>query len=256
MNFNNDLQRARKLHSIIEKSGLDKATKNLASQYCGMGISDQKCFVDFSQILYRSPASLKSFSGYNEYTNSKTTYETERLKDAREADDLMRGNFNIKSSFLVLVRHEGWFHLIGNMLVFLAFAIPLEQKLGAIWLVLFYVAGGFVSNIMQLPFLYKGIALIGASGAVSAIVGAFAAFYWKEKMAVIVSFFFVLNKKILMPSWIYISIFFVLSDLTGILKSTSNVAHIAHLAGFSFGLLAGYFYLELKAPENRQGVSL
>lgn len=257
--FEKNHQRARKTHQIIEEAGLLKATQNLVVQYCEKSKKNRtkECVSDFDQKLERNPASLENLPAYTTYTTAKSNFERQRLLNAIETADLMRGNFTIRSSFTALMRHDGWLHLIGNMLIFLAFAIPLEQRIGIPWIFTVYILGGFVSNILQLPFLPKGIALLGASGAVSAIVGAFSAFFWKEKMSVLISFFFVLNRKILMPSWIYICTFFVLSDLTGILSTSSHVAHIAHLSGFAFGVLAAYLYNEfIDSSAQQQGANL
>lgn len=194
--------------------------------------------------MLREPSSLKKFAAYEEYQKAKTIFENERTKQIISAGGLVKGNHTLKSSLFALLTHAGWLHLIGNMLTFFAFAIFLEQRVGVLWFMLIYILGGFVSNIMQLPFLPKGTQLLGASGAISAIVGSFAAFYWKEKMHVVVSYFFLFNKKILMPCWLYISIFFVVNDLVGVVDATSAVAHVAHLGGFAFGALAALLHQE------------
>lgn len=242
---------ARGLYELIQSTGIQRASENLHKQYCETS-ANKNCGYELAMKLTREPSSLKTLPAYQEYQKANTTFEKERTKQIIQDGGLVRGNHNLKSSLYALFTHAGWLHLIGNMLTFFAFAVFLEQRVGLFWFVLIYLVGGFVSNIMQLPFLPKGTQLIGASGAISAVVGAFAGFYWNEKMSVIVSYFFLLNKKVLMPCWIYILIFFVINDLVGVVDSSSAVAHVAHLGGFAFGTLAALLHQEFSVPANKR----
>ncbi|NOR18736.1 MAG: rhomboid family intramembrane serine protease, partial [Xanthomonadales bacterium] len=78
------------------------------------------------------------------------------------------------SLFSALFIHASWLHLLGNMVYLWVFGIPLERRLGGAGMVLVFVAGGALANLfvaMRLPELTS--AIIGASGAVSAVVGAY-----------------------------------------------------------------------------------
>lgn len=181
-------------------------------------------------------------SSYQEYVSAREIYLRKSLEKSKEDYVFIRGNAKFMASLKALATHEGWVHLVGNMMIFALFAVFLEQRIGFFGVALLYLIGGLGSNYLQIPFLPMGIRLFGASGAVSAVIGAFAVFFWREKMRCLMSVGFVYNRMILMPAWLYIGLFLVLSDMVGV---EGGVAHLAHLTGFGVGFIFAFMQMDL-----------
>lgn len=182
---------------------------------------------------------------YQAYVDARASYLQTSLEKSKEDHVFIRGNGNIVACLKALATHEGWVHLVGNMLIFVLFSMFVEQRIGFVSTLILYVVGGIGSNYLQLPFLPMGIRLFGASGAVSAVIGAFAVYFWREKMRCWMSVAFVFNRMILMPAWMYIGLFMVFSDIVGAFGAGGGVAHLAHLTGFGIGFIFAYMQMDL-----------
>ena len=131
--------------------------------------------------------------------------------------------------------NEAFFHVGGNMLVLFFLGKPIEQKLGRQEFLKYYLAALLVSGFAF--FLIKmntGASVVGASGAVSAVVALFIFFYPKSTLLVFGVF--------PVPTWIF-GVFIVGMDLLRSMNPESAIAWEAHLAGFAFGF--AYYYWKL-----------
>lgn len=182
---------------------------------------------------------------YSAYLVARETYLQKSLTKSKEEHIFIRGNGKIVPALKAMFTHEGWVHLVGNMLIFALFSVFVEQRIGFLGLVCLYMLGGLGSNFLQLPFLPMGVRLFGASGAVSAVIGAFAVYFWREKMRCLLSVAFVYNRMILMPAWLYIGLFLMFSDVVGAVGAGSGVAHLAHLTGFMIGFIFAFMQMDL-----------
>lgn len=187
----------------------------------------------------------ESSASYAAYVAARENYLKKNLAQSKEDFVFIRGNSDIIAALKAMATHDGWVHLIGNMLIFALFAVFLEQRIGSFGLLLLYTLGGLGSNYLQLPFLSMGVRLFGASGAVSAVVGAFAVYFWQEKMRCLLSIGFVINRTLLVPAWLYIGLFMLLSDVIGMVGAGSSVAHLAHLTGFGIGIIFAFMQMDL-----------
>lgn len=143
--------------------------------------------------------------------------------------------------------HGGWLHLFGNMLFFIVFAIFVECRLGAFLTLCIYLVGGSIGMFLQTKFFMEPtIHLIGASGCVSAILGASLALFSKQKVKIWVSLIFY-NRVLLVPAMIALPFLTLAQDFIGAFDSTTNVGHIAHLGGFCSGFLMAQFFGALDA---------
>lgn len=130
---------------------------------------------------------------------------------------------------------SGLSHVAFNMLFLWIFGRAVEDRLGSIWFALFYIAGAIVAALGQ--WLISPAPMIGASGAVAAATGAFAALCPRSRVRVL--FFFTIIE---IPGIVLVLIFVGL-DLFGQLgqsvSSTSRggIAYSAHLFGYAFGML-------------------
>jgi len=146
------------------------------------------------------------------------------------------------SMFTSIFLHGGWTHLISNMWALFIFGDNVEDKMGHFKFLLFYILCGLAGNIMQFasePF--SNIPLIGASGAIAGIMGAYLVLFPHSK--VITLFLLIIFPLILpIPAPIYLGVWFFLQFLNGSTTILSNfngggVAYWAHIGGFIFGML-------------------
>jgi membrane associated rhomboid family serine protease len=152
-----------------------------------------------------------------------------------------------------LFLHGGWEHLIGNMLFLWIFGNNIEDRLGRLPFVVFYLLGGVVAALAQVWIEPTSeIPLVGASGAIAATLGAYIVLYPRARILTLVflGFFFQL---IQVPALIVLALWFLLQLVDGIATlgaatAGGGVAFFAHIGGFVLGMLAG---LAIRATARR-----
>jgi membrane associated rhomboid family serine protease len=133
--------------------------------------------------------------------------------------------------------HGSLLHLGGNMLSLWIFGNNIEDEFGHVMYTLFYlVAGVFASLVHVVLFQAEGTPVVGASGAIAGVMGAYAVLHPKARVDTLVIFFFITWIQI--PAAVFLGIWLALQFL--IANGDSNVAWAAHVGGFVFGLAAGY----------------
>ncbi|GAB2509846.1 rhomboid family intramembrane serine protease [Lysobacter humi (ex Lee et al. 2017)] len=149
-----------------------------------------------------------------------------------------------------LFLHAGWAHLIGNLLFLLIFGAPAERAMGPWRLLLLFLLGGAVANLATvLAIGAPGRLVIGASGAVSALIGAYLALFPSARLGLVVPLGLFLQF-VKMPAAVLIGVWAALQlvfTFTG--PALGTVAWSAHLAGFAFG---GAFALIARAGIKRR----
>jgi len=145
----------------------------------------------------------------------------------------------VTSQFL----HGGWLHLLGNMLYLWIFGNNVEDRLGRIGFLLFYLAGGVVAGLSQVAVDPSSTApTIGASGAIAATLGAYIVFFPRARVTslVFLGFFYQL---INIPAAVVLGFWFVLQVFDGFaalgVAQSGGVAFFAHIGGFVLGVLVG-----------------
>ena len=142
----------------------------------------------------------------------------------------------ITSMFL----HGGWLHLLGNMLYLWIFGDNVEDILGKVAFVLFYLACGIVAVFTQaIPEPDSTIPMIGASGAISGILGAYVVFFPKHKVRVAIPFGFFIQI-LRLPAYVVLLFWFIFQLISSAGAGTGGgVAFRAHIGGFVAGLVLG-----------------
>lgn len=160
--------------------------------------------------------------------------------------------------FTNMFLHGGWMHLIGNMLFLWVFADNIEAVIGKIPFILFYFGGGLAASAAHILFnLNSSIPAIGASGAISAVLGAYLVMFPASKIKVFVLIFF---RSFYMPALFFLGIWGVQQFINGFISIvpstayTSGVAWFAHIGGFVFGLISGF--LIRRRYESRYGYDM
>ena len=144
--------------------------------------------------------------------------------------------------FSALFIHASWLHLIGNMIYLWVFGIPLERRVGSIGMLLVFLLGGAMANLsvsLLLPDMTT--AIIGASGAVSAVVGAYLGLFPFRRIGMLLPLGLYLQFA-RVPSILVIGSWFTLQLVyTMIGPITGVVAWWTHMAGFTLGLMFALF---------------
>jgi len=137
--------------------------------------------------------------------------------------------------------HAGWSHIAGNMIFLWAFGPEVEDSMGRLRYLVFYLAGGLAATLAQVagnP--HSTIPNLGASGAIAAVMGAFLVTYPRDRIRTAL-FFFVFVRIRYIPAVVLIGFWF-LSQLvnagTVATVQTGGVAYLAHVGGFIFGAVA------------------
>lgn len=150
----------------------------------------------------------------------------------------------ITSMFL----HAGWLHLGGNMFFLWLFGDNVEDRMSRFGFLGFYLLCGVVADVVHGLFnLGSEVPCIGASGAISGIMGAYLVFFPRARIKTLFFYRIVRVPAVLfLGLWLFLQFFdFALSKMTGF----TSVAWLAHIGGFLFGVLFAYFYKQVSETK-------
>jgi membrane associated rhomboid family serine protease len=128
--------------------------------------------------------------------------------------------------------HANISHIAGNMLFLYIFGNNVNDKMGHLGYLAFYLAGGIIAGICYVLTQQTGAPIIGASGAIAAVTGAYLILFPRSMITIIYWFIFIGRVEI--QSLWFILAFFAL-DVFGNFAAQDNVAHMAHIGGTIFG---------------------
>lgn len=154
---------------------------------------------------------------------------------------LSRGDFHIWNLFTYQFAHNpsDILHLVFNMIGLWIFGTALEDRLGHISLLAFYLIGGCVAGAAHM--METVAPVIGASGSVCALIGGFIALFPRSRIRVLLLFIII---GIFEIGSLWVVGFYVLLDLVGwVAPSGSATAYIAHIAGYLYGFLLAMLLL-------------
>ena len=141
----------------------------------------------------------------------------------------------VSSMFL----HGGIMHLAGNMLFLYIFGDNIEDEMGHFGFALFYLACGLAAGAAQyLTDPFSPVPMVGASGAIAGVMGAYLLLYPKAKVDILI-ILIIIFRVISIPSWIMLALWFAMQLIGGIGTATEGggVAYWAHAGGFVAGLV-------------------
>ena len=158
------------------------------------------------------------------------------------------------SIFTSMFMHGGWMHIIGNMLYLWIFGNNIEDTLGHVRFVLFYLLCGVAAALAQsLINTHSEVPMIGASGAIAGVLGAYMVLFPRAHVLVLVPFGF-FTQLLRLPALLVLGFWFVLQLFEGGLIAANGeggVAHWAHIGGFVAGI-ALIFLLRGRPPAAAQ----
>src|SRR5215475_7449231 len=149
--------------------------------------------------------------------------------------------------------HAGWLHLLGNMLFLLIFGNNVEDRFRKVPYLIFYLAAGYVAAYGFAAVNSSSLQpLVGASGAIAGVLGAYIVLFPRARVWSLVPFLFFIPLRI--PAWVVLGLWFVLqwAYSFGFASGGGGVAYVAHVFGFLAGLLVG---LVVRASSSQPAVS-
>ena len=150
---------------------------------------------------------------------------------------------NILTIFISMFLHGGWLHLGGNMLYLWIFGDNIEDRLGHVRYLLFYLACGFAATMAH-AFMnpYSATPSIGASGAIAGVLGAYLICFPRARVTTLIPLFiFITIREI--PAIVILGFWFVFQLFVGVAsigvaeQNAGGVAWFAHIGGFAFGMV-------------------
>ena len=165
---------------------------------------------------------------------------------------------NVLTPVTSMFLHGGWGHLLGNLLFFWVFGNNIEDSMGRFRFVLFYLICGLAAaaaHILLQP--ASKVPTVGASGAISGILGAYLILYPRVRVRMLF-IFFVFFKVIPLPAWLVLLWWFFLQVVTGIpeltrlnVDDTGGVAVWAHVGGFVAGVVLVKLFEDRRRVHER-----
>ncbi|HVF06018.1 MAG TPA: rhomboid family intramembrane serine protease [Frankiaceae bacterium] len=145
--------------------------------------------------------------------------------------------------------HGGWLHLLGNMLFLFVFGNNVEDRLGRVRFLLSYVGWGLIATyLFALTVSGSTGVVVGASGAVAGVLGAYLVLFPRARVTSLVPFLFFIPLPL--PAWVVLGSWFLLQALYSIgpgVTEGAGVAYLAHVAGFVAGFVAAKLYGKRRA---------
>lgn len=145
---------------------------------------------------------------------------------------------NYISLITAMFLHGGVAHIIGNMVFLFIFGDNIEDKLGRIKYLMLYVTwgmiAGFVHSAYALSIGSGDIPAVGASGAISGVLGAYLILFPRAKIYTIITAFIITTVRI--PAIAYIPFWFILQIIFNFINPLGGVAYFAHIGGFIAGV--------------------
>src|SRR5215216_5452425 len=157
--------------------------------------------------------------------------------------------------FSSMFLHGGWFHVINNMWVLLIFGDNVEAGMGKIRYLIFYLLSGLAAGLLQTYILPTSLVpMIGASGAVAGILGAYLILFPRSRIASLVPILFIFTI-IEIPAMLFLIFWFASQIYSGLFAvqggGSSGIAWWAHIGGFIFGvIMVSFFAIKRRTVYN------
>jgi rhomboid family protein len=142
--------------------------------------------------------------------------------------------------------HGGWMHILGNMVFLWAFGPEIEDAMGPMSYLAFYLSSGLLATLAQIAAMPSStVPNLGASGAIAGVMGAFLVTYPRDRVRALLLFGWfaritVIPAALLIGLWFVIQLFSQVGAVAAV--DTGGVAYMAHVGGFVFGAVSGRFF--------------
>ena len=156
---------------------------------------------------------------------------------------LVPREFTLTAVFTSMFVHAGWLHVLGNMLYLYIFGDNVEDRLGHVRYAVFYLlCGAAAAATHALTAVHSGVPVVGASGAIAGVSGAYFLFFPTSRVVTLVPIFLFIQI-VEIPAVFFLLIWFVWQVASGVATlgaaSHGGVAVWAHVGGFIAGMIVG-----------------
>ncbi|MEA2410980.1 MAG: hypothetical protein QOC77_1541 [Thermoleophilaceae bacterium] len=197
-------------------------------------VGNEKAVIEYSFIPYE----LSHPGQECAQVGSKIPCETKQALASEGADT------NQPSVYLTILTamfmHGSLLHIAGNMLFLWIFGNNIEDSMGRVKFILFYLLGGVVASLTQFAIgTDSAVPTLGASGAIAAVLGGYALLYPRARVVTLIFIVFFITL-VELPALLVLGGWFALQllDASSQPLTGGGVAYFAHIGGFAFGLLA------------------
>lgn len=161
---------------------------------------------------------------------------------------------NLPSILSSMFLHGGWLHIIGNMFFLWVFGDNVEDFLGPIRFILFYLLSGVAAAYSYVLFSgnYPFMPMIGASGAISGVMGAYIYFFPKAPIITLIPLG-IFSRVVPIPAWIYLLIWFGSQFL---IAPSEGIAVQAHIGGFLAGIALAIIFSLGRRPGQARPITI
>lgn len=147
--------------------------------------------------------------------------------------------YNLTSLFTHMFLHGGWMHLAGNMLFLWIFGDNLEDQMGLVKFLAFYLLAGLAAAGLQIAAdPLSQVPMVGASGAIAGVLGGYLLLFPRARVDVVL-ILIIIFKVFPIPAWIMLGIWFAVQVFSGVTTPSDGggVAYWAHAGGFVAGMV-------------------
>ena len=196
--------------------------------------SGRTAFVTYALMLLNIGIFLSYVSITNDARAINTFYFNWAMIPARVVQG--DGGLTLVTSMFL---HGSWLHLAGNMLFLWIFGDNIEDEMGHVRFLLFYILAGLgASAVHILSAPGSHIPVVGASGAIAGVMGGYLLLFPKAKVDILL-ILITFIRIVPIPAWLMLALWFVMQFVGGLLSDPTGdgVAHWAHAGGFVVGIL-------------------
>jgi membrane associated rhomboid family serine protease len=151
--------------------------------------------------------------------------------------------------------HGGWLHVLGNLWTLLIFGDNVEDRMGKLRFLVFYLLCGILAGLVHVYFNPESpVPTIGASGAISGVMGAYFVLFPRARVIMLVPVFFY-PVFVELPAFLFLGLWFAAQLFSGTLslaapEEAGGIAFLAHVGGFAAGVILHWIFV-LRRSERR-----
>lgn len=208
--------------------------------------------VMFSATLEADDATTATPAEQTTFNNLVKDYET--MLHSRAT---WRFGFHLQGNPLGLLLHMflhgGWAHLLSNMWLLLLVGFKIEDLWGRWVYIGLYLSGGIVAAMAHVVITGSNAPLVGASGAIAALMGAFLLRLYKTRIQFVYFGMFMFRpvfKRFSLAAYVVLPFWFIKEGLVAVTGQSGNVATWAHLIGFAFGVVVAFIFRVTNVEQN------
>lgn len=160
--------------------------------------------------------------------------------------------WTLVTMFTSMFLHGGWLHFLSNMWTLFIFGDNVEDRMGPFGFLGFYLLSGLAASLLEMAVGFNpGIPIIGASGAIAGVLGAYIVLYPRSRVVTLIFVVFLITT-VRIPAVLYLGFWFISQIYSGLVSLggiSGGVAWWAHIGGFIFGLVMVRRFLFRPRPQ-------